>query len=60
MLFVISKSGTVKGIKTRGPDKLLENEAERIISKLPKMIPAKHQGKVSEVVFSIPISFRLN
>ena len=35
--FIISKDGTISNIRKRGPDKNLEREAERIISKLPKM-----------------------
>ena len=43
----------------RGPDKNLENEANRIISKLPKMTPGKQRGKAVRVQFSIPITFKL-
>jgi protein TonB len=42
-----------------GPDKNLEKEAERIISKLPKMIPGKQRERPVRVPFSIPITFRL-
>ena len=59
VLFIIAKDGTIKDLKTRGPDKLLEDEAARIISRLPKMMPAKHKGELSEVAFSIPITFKL-
>ena len=59
VLFFIAKDGSIQGLKTRGPDKLLEGEAERIILKLPKMIPGKHMGKTSDVTFSIPITFKL-
>lgn len=37
--FVIAKDGSIQEIRMRGPDKNLEKEAQRIISKLPKMIP---------------------
>ena len=33
--FVIAKDGSITSIRTRGPDKNLEKEANRIISKLP-------------------------
>ena len=33
--FIISKDGSITNIRMRGPDKNLEKEAERIISKLP-------------------------
>ena len=35
--FIISKDGSITNIRMRGPDKNLEAEAQRIISKLPKM-----------------------
>ncbi|MDA9893841.1 energy transducer TonB [Flavobacteriaceae bacterium] len=57
--FVISKDGQIINIKMRGPDKNLEKEAERIISKLPKMIPGKQRGQLVRVPFSIPIVFIL-
>ena len=34
--FVVEKDGNVSGIRTRGPDPILEKEAVRIISLLPK------------------------
>ena len=41
--FMIGKDGSISGIRTRGPDKNLEKEANRIISKLPKMTPGKQR-----------------
>ena len=35
--FVIAKDGSITGVRMRGPDKNLEKEAARIISKLPRM-----------------------
>ena len=57
--FVIGKDGNISNIRMRGPDKNLENEANRIISKLPKMTPSKQRGKAVRVAFSIPITFKL-
>ena len=57
--FIISKDGSITNIRMRGPDKNLEKEAKRIISKLPKMIPGKQKGRPVRVSFSIPIIFRL-
>lgn len=59
VLFEINKDGIVTGIRTRGPDKLLEKEAARIIGILPKMIPGKQRGKPVRVPYSIPINFQL-
>ena len=58
--FIIGKDGNISGIRTRGPDKNLEKEANRIISKLPKMTPGKQRGRPVRVPFSIPVTFKLN
>jgi protein TonB len=57
--FIISKDGSITNIRMRGPDKNLEKEAQRIISKLPTMTPGKQRGRAVRVPFSIPITFRL-
>ena len=55
--FIISRDGSIIDIRMLGPDKNLEKEAERIISKLPKMIPGKQRGRPVRDPFSIPITF---
>ena len=57
--FIISKDGSITNIRMRGPDKNLENEAARIIGRLPTMTPGKQRGRAVRVPFSIPITFRL-
>ncbi|WP_283637393.1 energy transducer TonB [Aquaticitalea lipolytica] len=58
VLFAIDKNGVVTNIKTRGPDKILEKEAIRIISLLPKMTPGMQRGKAVKVTYSLPINFK--
>lgn len=57
--FIINVDGNITNIKTRGPDRLLENEAERIIATLPKMTAGKQRGRSVKVPFSIPVTFKL-
>ena len=58
--FIIDKDGSIVGIRTRGPHPILEIEAKRIISRLPKFIPAlDSDGKAVKVPFSVPITFNL-
>ena len=57
--FIVGTGGYVDIIKTRGPDDLLEKEAQRIISLLPKFKPGVLNGKRVRVPFSMPIIFRL-
>jgi protein TonB len=59
VFFLIDKNGQVTKVKSRGPDKLLEKEAQRIISLLPKMEPGKQRNKNVGVPYSIPINFKL-
>ncbi len=63
ILFVIDKTGTVTNLKIKGTGKngsqLLEDEAERIIRKLPKFTPGKQRGKAVGVSYAQPINFKL-
>ncbi len=59
VLFTIQKDGSIGNIRLRGPDKNLEEEARRIIERLPKMTPGKQRGRPVRVPFSIPIMFKL-
>lgn len=57
--FVINEEGNVVGIETTGGHKILQKEAKRIISLLPKFTPAKHKGENVSVTYSVPINFKL-
>ena len=57
--FYIDSKGNVNGIRTRGPDKLLEKESHRIIASLPDMTPGMQRGKAVKVPYSIPINFMI-
>ena len=58
VLFEIDKQGNVANLRSRGPYKILEAEAERIIALLPKMTPGKQRGKPARVSYSVPIYFK--
>ncbi|WP_394973653.1 TonB family protein [uncultured Croceitalea sp.] len=60
ILFTVSSNGTIKNIRKRGPHEFLENEAVRIIERLPQMQPGRQDGKAVDVPFAIPITFKLN
>lgn len=59
VMFIIDSQGRVSGIKSRGPDSKLEQEAERIIALLPVMQPGKQRGNPVKVPYSIPINFQI-
>lgn len=58
VVFIIDKNGHITGIRSRGPDRILQKEAERIISKLPQMKPGKQRGKPVKVAYAVPIFFK--
>ena len=57
--YIIDKDGSIVGIKTGGPHPILEIEAKRIISILPKFIPGYVDGKAVRVPLSTSITFKL-
>ncbi len=59
--FIIDKNGEVKNIKTLGPEnaEILNDEARRVVTKLPKFKPAKKGGKRVAVKYGFPINFSL-
>ena len=57
--FIIGTGGYIDQIRARGPDPILEAEAKRIVSLIPKLRPGTVDGKAVRVPFSIPITFRL-
>ena len=58
VMFIIDAQGYITGVKSRGPDKILEAEAERIIKLLPKMQPGKQRGRPVKVAYAVPIFFK--
>lgn len=59
--FVIEKSGEVGDVEVvRGVDKLLDNEAVRVIKSLPNFTPGEQRGKPVRVFYTLPIDFKLN
>lgn len=59
VMFKINKEGNIEGAKARAPHPKLEEEAKRVISALPKMIPGKHKGETVIVPYSLPIIFEV-
>jgi bla regulator protein BlaR1 len=59
IMFTMGTDGDIHNVKMRGPNPLLENEAERIIKRLPKMEAGMHKGVAVNVPFAIPITFKL-
>lgn len=58
--FRINTDGTISILGVRGTDRILEDEAKRIISSIPKLIPGKQRDKHTAVTFAYPINFKLS
>jgi protein TonB len=58
--FIIEKDGYVSNVEVaRSADPELDAEAARVIRMLPRMEPAKVNGKPVRITYTIPINFRL-
>ena len=57
--FRIEKSGDVTVLGARAPHPRLQQEAERVVNMLPQMKPGKQRGKPVGVLYSLPITFRV-
>lgn len=59
--FIIAEDGSISNIKVvRGVHSLLDAEAHRVISLMPKWIPGRQSGKPVRVSYTVPINFVLN
>lgn len=56
--FLITNTGSIQIVQVRSPYPVFENEARRVISKMPKMIPGKQNGREIHVRYTIPITFK--
>ncbi|MCM4155318.1 energy transducer TonB [Gramella sp. AN32] len=57
--FRIDEKGNIGQIQARAPHPRLKDEAVRVINGLPKMQPGKQRGKPVGVMYSLPITFRV-
>ena len=59
--FVVEKDGSIKNATVvKGVHPLLDAEARRVISAMPKWKPGMQHGTPVNVEFTIPVNFRLN
>ena len=58
---MVWKDGTIKDVKVvKGAHKLLNKEALRVITNMPKWKPGKQRGKNVNARFTLPIKFRIS
>lgn len=58
--FIVNKDGSISNVGlTRSVDPLLDKEAIRVISSMPKWEPGMQRGKAVRVKYTVPVMFRL-
>ena len=58
--FIVEEDGAVKDARIlQGRDRLLNEEALRVVNLMPKWVPGKHKGENIAVNFTLPIKFEL-
>lgn len=58
--FKIKANGEAEFINARAPHPKLKQESQRVIEKLPKMQPGKQRGNPVDVIFALPITFKVS
>ena len=59
--FIVTKEGKVKDAKVLKPgNEMLDAEAIRVVSSMPKWKPGYHKDKAVDVIYNLPINFKLN
>ena len=58
--FLVKKTGKIDDVKVlRSVRKDLDDEAVRVVKMMPDFIPAKQNGEVADMPYTIPVSFKL-
>ncbi|PWG04117.1 energy transducer TonB [Polaribacter aquimarinus] len=57
--FRIDEKGIVDNIRVRAPHLKLEKECKKVLSSLPKMIPAKLNGKPTATLYTFPFTLNI-
>ena len=56
---VVNRDGSIQDVKvTRGVDPILDEEAIRVVKKMPKWVPAEQRGKTVRSRFTLPVMFK--
>lgn len=58
--FIVEKDGSIGDVEVlRGVDPSLDAEAVRVVKSLPRFVPAKQNGYLVRVWYTLPVSFKL-
>jgi uncharacterized protein YlzI (FlbEa/FlbD family) len=56
-IFTVNEKGEIKNVKARGPHRLFEQEAIRIVKLIPNLDPKEFKNGIKEMKYSLPINF---
>ena len=59
VMFKINSKGNIVDIKARAPHRQLQEEAIRVVQKLPKMEPGRQRDRAVSVSYGLPIVFKV-
>lgn len=59
LTFIIERDGTLTGIEVlQSPDRLLSDEAVRVVGSSPKWTPGEQRGQAVRVKYTLPVDLR--
>lgn len=59
--FVVKSDGTIDNVRVlQGKNKLLDQEAIRVVKSMPNWTPGRQSGRTVDVVYNLPVTFILN
>lgn len=59
--FVVKTDGSIDDVRVlRGSNKLLNQEAIRVVESMPNWTPGSQRGRTVDVVYNLPITFSLD
>lgn len=59
VIFEVNKDGDIRNIRARGPQKVFEDEAIRIVSEIPQLDPIKNLEEGESMKFTLPLNLVL-
>ena len=58
--FVVETDGSITQVQVAKPvDPLLDKEAARVVSSMPKWVPGQQNGQKVRVKYNVPVNFKL-
>lgn len=58
-VFKIDTSGDIKDIRVKGNDSVLKEDIMQVLKEFPKMKPAMHKGEKVNMLYFLPLVFRV-